>query len=364
MVQWHSASVKKEGAPAPQRRRITARAKSIAPNGSYTPPAIRDSLTIQALKDAAEMWLLDGDARLSPKTMVDRRCLLTKLMWWLECDKCDKCGKLEMLRFFAYLRTAHESPEGRWGEPGKPSADYRAHQELRPRTAANYFRWLRTFFAYSLGDGVLDVSPLKTLKPPVHRDDQIQPFTAKQIESLLSAAKKCRNSVREEAIILLLLDTGARASEICGLSVSDFNTSERTIRVKGKGNTFRVLHLTPRTTRAIVTYLRLQTRELEDPLFVAGQSPTSGQELTPNGLGKIIRRLGAESHLEGVRCSPHTFRHTFAVEFLRNGGDPLTLQSLYGHTSLEMTQKYVLFSQSDRKAKHGQFSPVAKMKLK
>jgi integrase/recombinase XerC/integrase/recombinase XerD len=211
-------------------------------------------------------------------------------------------------------------------------------------------------------DGTLDTSPLRTMRPPVHRDDQIQPFTTDQVQALLKAVRTTRYARRDEALILLLLDTGARAAEVCGLKVGDFSIRDRSVRVRGKGDTHRVLFLTSTTTRAILHYLRDQRRGEDDPLFVSEKPSCAGEGLTPHGLGQVIKRVGAAAGIEGVRCSPHTFRHTFAVEFLRNGGDPLTLQSLYGHTSLEMTRRYVLFSQADRKRKHGQFSPVAHLK--
>lgn len=314
-----------------------------------------DTLTLPELRYAVESWLLDSEARLSPKTTRDRRWLTDKLLWWLERDEASACGKRELQRFFVYVRTGHEEEGGRWGA-GETSP-------VRPQTAANYFRWLRTFFLFCVAEGYLEESPLRTMRPPSFQQDQVEPFTEEQIRELIAATKRSRQPKRDLALLLLLLDTGARAAEVCGLRLGDFDMHERTIRVLGKGNVHRTLHLTARTTRAIVDYLRTDgAREEDAPLFVSVGGHSAGDALTVNGLRQVVERLGDLSGIEGVRCSPHTFRHTFAVEFLRNGGDPLTLQSLYGHTSLEMTRKYVLFSQADRKRKHSQFSPVAKLK--
>lgn len=323
---------------------------------------IKDWLTLAELRDAAEGWLLDGEVRLSPKTVHDRRNLMNKVLWWMETFEQESCGKREMQMFFVYLRTAHESKEGRWGEPGTICRDDKLKKAMRPQSAGNYFRWLRTFFLFLVEDGTLDASPLRTLKPPRHKDDQVQPFSMAQVDALLRAAGRTRSARRDEAIILTLLDTGCRAAELCGLRYADFDMRERSLRVLGKGNTHRTLYLSPRTTRAIQQYLRQRRPEEDEPLFAAEGGTATGEALTPNGLHQVVKRLGQAAGIDGVRCSPHTFRHTFAVEYLRNGGDPLTLQALYGHTSLEMTRKYVQFAGADMKRSHAAHSPVAKMK--
>ena len=63
--------------------------------------------------------------------------------------------------------------------------------------------------------------------------------------------------------------------------------------------------------------------------------------LTITGLYQLVRRLGEWSHVEGVRCSPHTFRHTYASNFMRNGGNIYTLSKLLGHTQTRVTEEYL-----------------------
>ncbi|MBC7806379.1 MAG: site-specific integrase, partial [Akkermansiaceae bacterium] len=76
--------------------------------------------------------------------------------------------------------------------------------------------------------------------------------------------------------------------------------------------------------------------------------------------GGFIERLGKSARLQGVRCSPHTFRHYAAISFLRAGGNSFTLQNLLGHSSLTMTMNYVKIAEADITAQHRQFSPVAR----
>ena len=62
-----------------------------------------------------------------------------------------------------------------------------------------------------------------------------------------------------------------------------------------------------------------------------------------------------------MRCSPHTLRHSFAVSYLRNGGDVFSLQKMLGHSSLDMTRKYAELSQTDVIDKHRMFSPADRL---
>lgn len=331
--------------------------------------ASRSALLLPDFRSAAEDWLLDGAARLSKKTVTDRRGLVAKLLWWLERENCRQVGRSELARFFAYLPVSHEDPDGRWGNAGddasgsgRPAAirqKARAGKPLSPVSCGNYFRWLRTLFLYLVEVGTLDESPMRTLRPAVHRDNQIHPFSREQVTALLSAARDTEYPTRDTAIFLFLLDTGARASELCGMKAEDLNARERSVRVTGKGAKERTLYLSPLTLRALLEYQR-DLGNGESPYLFGSQR---GDALTPNALNKLVHRLGAAAGVTGVRCSPHTCRHTFAVEYLRGGGDPFSLQMIMGHTDLAQTRRYIAFAGADIKKNHGMFSPVAAMKL-
>jgi integrase/recombinase XerD len=83
-----------------------------------------------------------------------------------------------------------------------------------------------------------------------------------------------------------------------------------------------------------------------------------GRPLNKNRVETIIKRYGLKAGIQGVRVSPHTFRHTGAVMFLRNGGDLFTLKRITGHTDLKSLQTYLNLSQSDISRVHADASPV------
>jgi site-specific recombinase XerD len=105
-------------------------------------------------------------------------------------------------------------------------------------------------------------------------------------------------------------------------------------------------------------YLRQDPHEPEDPLFLNKR----GEALTRSGLRQLLEQLGEEAGIDATRCSPHTMRHTFAVEFLRAGGNVFTLQQIVGHTTLSMTNRYVALALADIEAQHRQFSPADRLK--
>jgi site-specific recombinase XerD len=315
-------------------------------------------IPVAELARYAQDWLLDGEIRqLSRCTLDARRFLVDKLLWFFREREYGVCGKSELRAFLHYLSTGHGTGTGRWGNE-------RMTKGLRPRTVQTYFGNLRTFFRFLVKEEVIETSPLESMAPPVARKDQVQPFTHEQIEAHLAAARRSRHPRRDEAIVLFLLDTGCRASELCGLKMKDLDLHGYRCTVLGKGNKTRTLRFSRDTRKALYSYLREEEREDAEPVFTADRGKRAGEPLTRSGLLQLIERLGKAARIEACRCSPHTFRHTFAVEFLRAGGNVFTLKELLGHTTLAMVNRYVALADADIENQHRQFSPVERMRAR
>jgi site-specific recombinase XerD len=314
------------------------------------------SLPVAELELHARGWLLDGQIRqLSPNTTAARQFLVDKLLWFLRQRGYPTCGTAELRAFLAYISTTNETAEWRWGNP-------RLKRIVRPRTAATYFGNLKTLFRYLVEEETIEASPLEALRPPVARLDQVQPFTDDQVTALLAAARRSRHPLRDLAIMLMLLDTGARASELCALKLRALDLQGKRCVVTGKGNKRRSLYFGKDTTKALWAYLKTEPRDLDDYLFLADRGPNAADPLTRSGLLQLVRRLGRAARIDACRCSPHTFRHTFAVSFLRAGGNVFTLKELLGHTTLAMVNRYLALAQADIENQHRQFSPVDRLR--
>jgi site-specific recombinase XerD len=321
-----------------------------------TPRPAGDSLTLVELEGQLLSWHLDCEIRqLSKGTLANRKMVAEKLLWFLQQRELDQCGPHEMRLFLAYLNTAHEKPEGRWG-------DARRRKPMRPQAARFWWKELSAFWSFAVEQEAVAEHPMAKLRPPIIRQDQPQPLTEQQMVALFQAARKGRNPRRDEAILWVLVDTGLRASEVCSLRVKDVDVTTRRATVIGKGNKRRAVCLGAAATKALFAYLKEQPRDPDEFLFASGAGRDAGEPMTRSGLLQLIRRLGKRARIEGARLSPHTLRHTFAVEFLRGGGHQFSLQELMGHTSVAMTRKYVMLAQSDIENQHRQFSPGDRLK--
>ena len=311
-----------------------------------------DPINVQELRKFGQGWILDGQYRqLSPLTAEARRNVLDHFFWWLARDQALTCGAQEIKGFLNYATIGHREPGGRYGVA-------KLNKPLRPRTVKDIYGILRSFFRYLVAEGYIQESPVEAVRPPIHRPDQIQPFSEDQIKSLLQAAKQTRNPKRDEALLLFMLDTGVRASELCGLKFSDVDIVSRKAIVLGKGNKHRAVYFGRETGRALWQYVRDEGIEGNTALFLS----VDRQPFTRSGLLQLVERLGSVCKIEATRCSPHTLRHTFAVMFLRGGGSVFTLKEMLGHTDLAMTSRYVSLAQADVQNQHRQFSPVERLR--
>ncbi len=221
---------------------------------------------------------------------------------------------------------------------------------------SSFFRWFSNEF--QIGFQMEGVPAPKYTKRP------IEPFSKSDIEALLKACKYCRESdtlyrrsfsirrptgLRDKSILLTLLDSGMRSSEFCSLLIGDFELSTGKISIRhgseggAKGGKGRITYVGNIARKALWKYLsnREDGDDSNAPLYLTVQ----GRQLSPNGLRQLVASLGDRF---GVSNSyPHRFRHTFAITYLRSGGDIFTFQSLQGHRSLDMVRHYAQIAQID-----------------
>lgn len=302
-------------------------------------------------------WLADGKYRdCTPATLQKRTIITRNLLWFLTDQKNTGCGVAELKAFITYLRTGHDDPRGRWGNPHNNRPTGRS-------TAATYYATIKTLFRYLIEEGYVETSPLERMEKPRESKHQVQPFAISEVDSMIEQTKKTDHPKRNKAIIMLLLDTGMRASEMCGLLKRDVDLDGRYVVLMGKGKKRRQLPLRPKTVSAIALYIRQDGgRDEMDPVFRSERGIKIGDNLTRSGLLRLVSRLGDAAGIIAKRSSPHTFRHTFAIEFLRAGGNVYALMHALGHSSLKTCMIYLAIAQADLQEQHRQHSPVNKLK--
>jgi len=233
-------------------------------------------------------------------------------------------------------------------------------ETCQPVSVHGYYRSIKVFFNWLTREGVISFSPMAPIRPPKVPKKIIRPYYPDELRSLLLACEgRGILSLRDRAIMLVLIDNGIRLGELANINISDIDVDRETISVWGKGRKQRVVGISKRTQMAVYKYLHARV-DNNPSLWVTTDSKT----LTPKGIYLAIHRLGERAGLKDVRNSPHTFRHTAATLSIKNGGDLFQVQSMLGHTTLAMTRRYAASLQSEAAAEaHKKFSPVDNLKL-
>lgn len=207
--------------------------------------------------------------------------------------------------------------------------------ELRPTNQAisvnTRLRVLNALFNWLHKEGVWERFRMPRLK---EESKVIETLKPEHIKRILEFAPKDFQNRRTHTLLCTLLDTGMRIAEALTLQRPDIDFDNMLIKLKGKGSKERLVPMSFELRKLLYKFLgRHQSR------FVF---PTrSGERLDQNNVRKGLRRIRERLMITGVRFSPHTMRHSFAVGYLRNGGDLYTLSRILGHTSVTTTQLYL-----------------------
>ena len=233
-----------------------------------------------------------------------------------------------------------------------------AKQTVSNKTVKNYFGALSVFFKFAIGENIIDENPLVGIKLPKPENRAIEPVSELDIRKLLKTIEsdKSIHKNRNRAIIYLLLDTGLRVSELCGIKRDSLNIDERTVKVMGKNSKERIVAFSQTTAKHVWKHLST-TDCINDHLF----NSNAGRTIHRDNVSAMLYYWCDKAKIK--RFSPHKLRHTYAISFLRNGGNIYALQYSLGHTSLEMTKKYLAISDVDIIEAHKLASPVSNLGL-
>ena len=255
----------------------------------------------------------------------------------------------------------------------------RGQIHLAPKSIYNIYVALSALWTWGVDEGYVQANIIRSIDPPQFEAPRVDPFSKEDIQALLKACDHSRTwktrqhtktqrptADRDRAIILLLLDTGLRRAELCDLTIADLNLTANSLAVGGKGRgrdkKERTVYFGRRSARALWRYLtpRLQDSRDDDPLFAVGPADLP-RPMHPGNLYLLLRRIASRAGV--LKVNPHRFRHTFAITYLRNGGDPFTLQILLGHANLDMVKRYLAIVRADCQDAHQRASPVDNWRL-
>jgi site-specific recombinase XerD len=215
-------------------------------------------------------------------------------------------------------------------------------------TALNKHKGLQQFFRWLRDDeGDIDHSPMDRVGQPKVEEKLIPVMRDSETERLLSSCKgKSFMNLRDEALIRLYYNTGARLSEVANIMIDDLDMTTESVRYHGKGSKDRRVRFGPKTARALSRYLRARSRHPGAHLPNLWLAERGGRPLQANGIKIRLRRLGVAVGLSGVHA--HRWRHNFAHEWKRAGGNIGDLMLLLGWSSEDMPRRYGASAAAER----------------
>jgi integrase/recombinase XerD len=221
-------------------------------------------------------------------------------------------------------------------------------------SANTYARALNSFLSWLYeNDYLKDHLKIKKLK---EEQKVIATYTREHLETFFSWKPKRWYEWRMYALICTLIDTGARIDiELLSLKKADVDFENLLIKLMGKGGKERFVPMSLELRR--ILYRWLQKHEFEY-VFPTKRGYRQSYRNVLRDFYELCESLG----ITGVRTSFHTFRHTFAVEYLRNGGGELYLQKALGHTTLQMTRRYANLNEQDLKDMHIKTSLLSRLR--
>ena len=221
---------------------------------------------------------------------------------------------------------------------------------LKAKTQNYHLIALRVFLKYLISEEIKVMSPdsIELAKTPARDLDLI---TLEEFERIREAIGKGNIvAYRDRAIIEMLFSTGLRVSEITSLP-RNFDFSKNEISIRGKGDKVRIVFLSDEAISSIKKYLK-ERKDIENKLFVSVlKKPTP---LTPRSIERMIKKYAIKAGIS-KKVTPHTLRHLFATDLLRNGADIRSVQEMLGHANISTTQIYTHVTNKRLKEIHRKF---------
>jgi len=244
----------------------------------------------------------------------------------------------------------------RQGMPTAPASIRREHVEAfitdilehwKPATAHNRYRGCHAFFRWLIDEGEVRASPMERMKPPRLPEEPPPVLRVPELRALLAACERDKTFAgrRDEAVLRIFMDTGARRGEVLNLGLADVDLEQALLRVTGKGSRTRLVPMGTQTVRAVDRYVRVRAKHPRADLAVLWIGKKG--RLTESGLAELVRDRGIQAGLPG-RVHPHLFRHAYAHMMLAGGMQETDLMAVVGWRSRDMVARYAASTRAER----------------
>ena len=294
-------------------------------------------------------------ANRSPKTISWYMEILHRFFDFLDFNNLtisiQDIGREEARTYIMYLKSARRWPNSPYIKADKGN--------LSPYSIQGHVRAIKAFWGWLFKEEYILENPLIKVPLPKVPQSLVKTLTIAQFKRLL--AKVDRHTpvgAKYYCVLLFLLDTGVRISELVNIKMDDIDLINCLVTVVGKGRKERMIPFHRITRKELRHYIDVFRSKLcyYDSCYLFPRS--DGDHISVNSVQQFIRRVAIKAGLRGTKCSPHIFRHSFSTTFIAKGGTDFALMDILGHTSLQPTQKYIHLQPRDLQRQHDRFTPI------
>lgn len=294
---------------------------------------------IQAFED----YIVEKEARnLSDATIKSYRETINVFMRFAELDNESTTDMLEQTMLFRWINEMRDN-------------------EITPASINHYLRDIRAFFYWCMEEPREYIKPKFQVKMVEKQEEKLKLFVDEDLEALLVKPKKNDAFVnwRTWAIVNWVLATGNRASTIVDIKLNDIDYNRREIILTHtKNKKAQIIPLSTSLEIAIKEYIRMWRSDADNDAYLFCN--VGEEQLTTNGLRHAFRRYCLDRDVSSTNI--HGLRHNFAKGWVQNNGNMFALQKILGHSTLDMTRKYVRLYNEDIKTDYDEYNPLDTIK--
>ncbi len=286
---------------------------------------------------------LEIEKNRSPKTLENYGRYLDRFLGFAKVAKAEDLDEERIRQYRLYLNRLTDT-DG---------------QSLKKVTQNYHIIALRSFLKYLAKRGVRTVSAEK-VELGKQEDRHVTFLERNELDRLLEAPEGTGlDALRDRAMLQMLFSTGMRVSELCSMDRNKIDLKRGELSVLGKGRKIRLVFLSDDAREHIARYLA-QRSDVDEALFIRipknkNFSKESDLRLTPRSVQRMVRKYAVKAGIMGKQVSPHTLRHSYATDLLRNGADIRSVQAMLGHSSVTTTQIYTHVTDTQLREVHKKF---------